>query len=567
VLDGHPFVYQRVAKTAPPRGARTGFDIYFPLGEQHTLCILSPLISKSIQRRIMSSIHASRIFSALSVGLWFAAPVLAADHGALTIAAASITRDELKSYVDVLADDTFEGRESGSRGGQAAGNYLYKAFERYGASPAGEGGTYFQSFSGASRNVLGLVEGSDPRLKEQVVVVGAHYDHVGYGRSNNSFGPLGYIHNGADDNASGVAAVLELLDAVKRLPAPPKRSILFALWDGEEGGLNGSRYWATRPTISLSRVVTAINIDMIGRMKSGRLEIYGVRTAPGLRRLVSEANGDGSTAIDFEWKIKADSDHWTFYERRVPFLMFHTGLHGDYHRPSDDAHLINHDGLAAATQVAFFTLMRLADDDRLSPFREAARVDSATSAHSLEQPVPPLPPRYGMPFRIEPGDVPKYIVSEPVPGSPADRGGIKAGDRLLEFQGEPIFDEAQLRLVMLAARGETTFLVQRERIQTPLLIKVTPSGEPIRVGITWRLDEGEPGTVIVTQSIYGSAAHAAGIKVGDRVYSVGGRSFAGQQDFIDLLTNATSPLEMVIERDGRLSTATLTLIEEPPAAE
>jgi S1-C subfamily serine protease len=181
--------------------------------------------------------------------------------------------------------------------------------------------------------------------------------------------------------------------------------------------------------------------------------------------------------------------------------------------------------------------------------------------------VPPLPPRYGMPFRIEPGDVPKYIVSEPVPGSPADRGGIKAGDRLLEFQGEPIFDEAQLRLVMLAARGETTFLVQRERIQTPLLIKVTPSGEPIRVGITWRLDEGEPGTVIVTQSIYGSAAHAAGIKVGDRVYSVGGRSFAGQQDFIDLLTNATSPLEMVIERDGRLSTATLTLIEEPPAAE
>jgi hypothetical protein len=508
-----------------------------------------------------------RLGFALSIFPSMATPAVGADRSALAAAAASITKEEVKSHVDVLADDTFEGREAGSRGGRAAANYVLQAFERYGATPAGEGGTYFQSFSGASRNILGLVEGSDPRLKEQVIVVGAHYDHVGYGRSNNSFGPLGYIHNGADDNASGVAGMLEVLEAVKRLPMAPQRSILFAAWDSEEGGLNGSRHWTGHPTIPLSRIAIAINIDMIGRMRNRRMEILGSRSAPGLRRLVSEANGELPTTIDFDWKLKADSDHWSFYERRIPFLMFHTGLHGDYHRPSDDAHLINHEGLATAAKAVFATVMQLADGGGVPAFREASRQESATTAHSLEQPVTPQPPRYGMPFRIEPGDPPKIIVTGLTAGSPAERSGIQAGDQLLEFQGEPILDEGQLRLKLLAARGETMFLVEREGTQTPLLLKVKPAGEPVRVGITWRMDDGEPGTVIVTQVIYGSAAHAAGLKVADRVYSVGGQSFKSQTEFISLLTSAAGSLALLVERDGRLHTAMLTLVEEPPAAE
>jgi Peptidase family M28/PDZ domain len=497
----------------------------------------------------------------------FVSPAFAIDRDALAIATASITRPELKTHVDVLADDTFEGRETGSRGGRAAGNYVYKEFERLGAQPAGEGGGYFQPFNGTSRNVLGMVEGSDPRLKEQVIVVGAHYDHVGYGRSTNSYGPIGYIHNGADDNASGVAGLLEVLDAVKHLPSPPKRSIVFASWDSEEGGLNGSRYWVSRPTVAASRVAFNINTDMIGRMRGGRLEILGIRTAPGLRRLVSEANGEGPTTIVFDWKLKADSDHWPFYERHIPFLMFHTGLHGDYHRPSDDANLINHDGLTTVTKIIFATLMELAEDDRLPPFRDAGRQDSVTSSSSLEQPIAQQPPRYGMPFRVEAGDPPQLFVTALTPGSPAEKAGLKAGDRLLEFQGEPIVDEARLRLQLLAARGETTFLVQRPGTETPLLFKVTPAGEPVRVGVTWRWDDGEPGTVIVTQVIYGSAAHAAGLKVADRIYSIGSQPFKTQADVIALLSNARSPLEMAIERDGRLHTLKLTLVEEPPAAE
>ncbi|HEY2412730.1 MAG TPA: M20/M25/M40 family metallo-hydrolase [Pirellulaceae bacterium] len=491
----------------------------------------------------------------------------AVDRDALAAAAASITAAEAKTYVDVLADDTFEGRETGSRGGRAAGNYVLKAMEQLGALPAGENGSFGQSFHAASRNILGLVEGSDPRLKDQVIVLGAHYDHVGYGTARNSYGPTGYIHNGADDNASGVAGLLEVLDAVKRLPQAPRRSLLFAFWDSEEGGLHGSRTWVARPTVPLSKVVLDINMDMIGRMKNGRMELLGSRTAPGLRRLVSEANGAGPTTIDFDWKIKPDSDHWPFYEHRIPYLMFHTGLHGDYHRPSDDAHLVNYEGLATISKMIFEFAVRLADEERVPSFREAARNETASSPASLEQPASPQPPRFGLPFRIEAGDEPKFIVTALTAGSAAEKSGFRAGDRLLEFQGEPIRDDARFRLHLLAASGETTFLVQRPGSETPLLLKMTPAGDPIRVGITWRLDDGEPGTAIVTQVIYGSAAHAAGVKFADRLYTLGGKSFRTQDDLVKLLSTATSPLEMVLERDGRLRTATLTLLSEPPAAE
>jgi S1-C subfamily serine protease len=247
--------------------------------------------------------------------------------------------------------------------------------------------------------------------------------------------------------------------------------------------------------------------------------------------------------------------------------MFHTGLHGDYHRPSDDAHLVNHEGLATIAKMVFEFVVRMADEEHIPTFREAARSETASSPASLEQAAAPQPPRFGLPFRIEAGDDPKFIVATLAAGSAAERSGFRAGDRLLEFQGEAIRDDARFRLQLLAASGETTFLVQRPGTETPLLLKMTPAGDPIRVGITWRLDDGEPGTAIVTQVIYGSAAHAAGVKLADRIYGIGGRTFQSQDQLINLLSIAVSPLEMVLERDGRLRTATLSLLNEPPAAE
>ena len=503
---------------------------------------------------------------ALTVALSASWPTHAADRGALATAAASISKDELQGHVDVLSDDTFEGREAGSRGGRAAGNYLHKAFETYALVPAGDGQTYFQGFNGHSRNILGLVEGSDPALKQDVILIGAHYDHVGYGRVTNSFGPFGYIHNGADDNASGVSGLLEIIDAVKRLPTAPRRSILFALWDGEEQGLLGSRHWVSQPTVPLERIALAINLDMIGRMKNDRLSVYGTRTAAGLRRLMSEANTDAAVSLDFDWKMKADSDHWPFYERRIPVLMFHTGLHEDYHRPSDDAHRINHDGLAAAARFILHSIVQLADAEQVPAFREAALRESIGNKTWLEQPTPPQPPRYGLPYDFQSGDPPRVILSGVTRASPAEQAGLRAGDQLLSFQGETIRDEARFRLALLAASGQTEFLVKRPGGEQPLLIKVTPVGEPIRVGISWRSDDAEPGTVLVTQVVYGSAAHAAGLEVGDRVYGLGDRGFSTTDEFSTLLGTLPGPLNVLVERDGKLRTVQLDILDSPPPA-
>ncbi len=179
-----------------------------------------------------------------------------------------------------------------------------------------------------------MLEGSDPDLKRDCILVGAHYDHVGYGTRRNSRGPWGYIHNGADDNASGVSGVLELAQAVTLLDSPPKRSILFALWDGEEKGLLGSKHWAAHPTVPLQDVVMAFNVDMIGRLRGNSVHVFGTRTARGLRRWASEANQLTDLLIDFSWELKANSDQFSFVERRIPTLMLHTGLHDEWHRPS-----------------------------------------------------------------------------------------------------------------------------------------------------------------------------------------------------------------------------------------
>ncbi len=493
-----------------------------------------------------------------------------AERAEILAAASSITREEAQQFVETLADDSFEGREAGSRGGRAAGNFLMKEFEKLGLAPAGDGGTYFQGFGRASRNILGLALGSDPERKDEVVLVGAHYDHVGYGRATNSFGPIGYIHNGADDNASGVSGVLEVAEAVRSLATPPRRSILFALWDGEEQGLLGSQHWLANPTpgsttLAKSHVVVALNMDMIGRLRQSRLEVFGTRTAAGLRRTVSEANRDANLDLDFSWLMKADSDHWSFFLRSIPTIMFHTRLHENYHRPSDDPPTVNAAGIEAVSRVVLLTVLELADGETSSKFRAESRREHQGTRAWLEQPVAPQPPRYGIPFKVA-GDPPRFVLTGVSAGAPAQKAGLRAGDRLVAFQGTPITDEKQFRLALLAADGQTTFTIERTGEEKPLEIKVTPAGPPIRVGITWRTDDAEPGTVLITQVVYGSPAQTAGVDTGDRVYAVNGQSFANQDEFSRLITTLPGPLELEFERQGRLKTVKLDVVAPQPAA-
>ena len=262
----------------------------------------------------------------------------------------TIRAEDLQKHVNVLASDTFEGREAGTRGGRAAGAYIVDELRKLNVRPSGGGNGYYQWFGNGMRNILVTIEGNDPRLKSECIVVGAHYDHVGFGDRSNSFGPIGYIHNGADDNASGVSGLLEMIEALGA-GQPLRRSVLFAFWDGEEKGLLGSKHWVTHPTVPLSQVVFTLNTDMIGRLDESA-EVLGVRTTRGLRSLVARHNREAVT-LRFNRDIVGDSDHHPFVERRIPYLMFFTGKHKDYHRPSDDVAKLTQKGCRALCESCF----------------------------------------------------------------------------------------------------------------------------------------------------------------------------------------------------------------------
>ena len=498
-------------------------------------------------------------WSVLLFGILAANASAAAELAALRAAANSITSDELKSHVDILADDSFEGREAGTRGGYAAGGYLVKQLQSRSLKPAGENGTYFQSFGRGYRNVLGLLEGSDPDLKQEVIVVAAHYDHVGYGSRSNSYGPWGYIHNGADDNASGISGLLETIDALLAMKLAPRRSVLFAFFDGEEKGLLGSKQWVADPSLALRRVVFMINVDMIGRMQNDRVEVFGSRSARGLRRLLSESNVLTSLKLDFNWEMKENSDHYSFYAQRIPTLMMHTGLHSDYHRPSDDANRINVPGMQHAAQLLFATTYELATRAELSSFRAESFNEYPGLKESLEQPLPHAQPRLGVIWKKEESAQGGLVVEEVTPNSPAQRAGLRTGDRLVRFANKPVSDPQEFRSDVFLAQSPVAISLERQGVEKPVDLQIQLAGSPTRIGISWREDTAEPGAVILTQVIFGSPAQLAGLTNRDRLYAVGGQSFRSSNELHKLLTTLPSPVELLVERDGRLRNVSLVL--------
>ncbi len=481
------------------------------------------------------------------------------------LAAKTITQQELRKIVFWLAGDALEGRDNGSRGARAAGGFLRSELERMQLRPAGGGRSYFQGFDGISRNVLGLLPGTDPQLSKEVILVGGHYDHVGYGTPQNSFGPVGRIHNGADDNASGIASMLEVIEALQSLPPEerPKRSILFAFWDAEEDGLLGSQHWANQPTLDLSRLRLAVNLDMVGRL-NGSLYVYGTRTAAGLRRLVAEENRVTDVPLDFTWEMKDDSDHWTFYQRNIPSVMFHTGLHDDYHRPSDDAEKINYPGLEKVTRLIAGVVLQAANQPQMAPFRSVARQETPEVALQRASAPPALPPRLGVSWQSDQppavGLVGLTLVSVR-PGTPAALAGLQPGDRLLQFNGQVVHDGSKLHSLVLASPVEATLQIQRASQEQPQQLAVQLAGQPIRVGLSTYLDPAEPGVGIVRRVISHSPAALAGLKRQDRILAVNGRTFSSSAELADHLTRLPGPLQLDVERNGQLRIAT---VQVPP---
>ncbi len=213
-------------------------------------------------------------------------------------------------------------------------------------------------------NIIGILPGADPARAAEAVVLGAHYDHLG--RTG------GLVHPGADDNASGTAVVLGLARAFAEGGATP-RTLVFALFAGEEMGLLGSTHYARHPAVPTERTVAMLNFDMVGRMRERRLHVGGVESGTGLRALVREAAAGEPLDLTLHETPFAPSDHTPFYAAGAPVLFFFTGEHDDYHTPRDTADKINGHGMAEVARVAMRVVERLGGEARLLPGTAAAR--------------------------------------------------------------------------------------------------------------------------------------------------------------------------------------------------
>ena len=211
------------------------------------------------------------------------------------------------------------------------------------------------------RNVVGMLRGSDPSRRSEAIVVGAHYDHVGVGgRFSSVPDRTGEIHNGADDNASGTAALIEMARAAAADPARFHRSLVFVAFAGEERGLLGSAYYAEHPAVPLANTAAMLNLDMVGR-SNGKVETSGLETAPSLARdLDAAAAAAGGIRIGRNGPGSGRSDDSSFLQRRIPAVIFFTGFHGDYHRPSDDWEKLDAPGTARIAMLALEFAARIA---------------------------------------------------------------------------------------------------------------------------------------------------------------------------------------------------------------
>ncbi len=496
--------------------------------------------------------------------LFFSVAVQAAEKSSsYTAALESISVEQLKGYVDYLADDELEGREAGKRGGRTAGEYLRDRLEKLELQGAGADGTFFQPFGQNFRNVLAILPGSDEKLKDQFVVVNAHYDHVGYGTWRNSRGPVGQIHNGADDNASGTAALLELAEAFSMLPVSPRRSILFAFWDAEEKGLLGSKHWVARPTVPIENVVIEINLDMIGRLRNEKLKIFGTRTGYGWRRLISFQNTEEALKLDFRWTLLPNSDHYPFFKRNIPALLLHTGLHDQYHSPRDDAELINNPGIRRVSRLLFAMVYELADGEQVPGFRKAARYETKTGRWLLALFTPRLPRRLGAHWDPKESAADGLRLTHIDVGSAAEKANLRNGDRIVEFAGRKIHGGEELRAAVLSAENPAKAIVRRAGQNEPLTVTVHLAGKPLRMGIAWRIDDAEPGTVILTYVAPDSPADRAGLHAGDRIYQTAGEDFSDDRQFARMIETLPKPLELLVERDGRLRTVMIHIETKP----
>jgi aminopeptidase YwaD len=278
---------------------------------------------------------------------------------------------------------------------------------------------------GTALNVVGVVPGRDPRLKHEAIVIGAHYDHLGRG-GEGSLAPdqVGVIHPGADDNASGTAAVMGLARAFAAAGTP--RTLMFVAFAGEEMGLLGSSHFVRTPPFPQFKTVLMVNLDMVGRLRDGKLYVAGVDSGNGLRPLVTDAARGLALTLELRGDPFSPSDHTAFYTAGVPVLFLFTGAHSDYHRPSDTWEKLNPGGLETVTTFAARLVSAVAGQKAAPAYVKVGATPGAERRGGYG-PFFGVVPDFGEPER------PGAKISGVRPGSPAEKAGIQGGDVIVKF--------------------------------------------------------------------------------------------------------------------------------------
>jgi len=302
-----------------------------------------------------------------------------------------------------------------------------------------------------ARNVVALLPGSDPTLAREVVVVGAHYDHLGFGGDGSLAPDARAVHNGADDNASGTAAVMDVARQLSQGATHPARSVLFMAFTGEEKGLWGSGHYVTEPLLPLENTVAMINMDMVGRLRENTLTVYGTGTAEEWNDLVETRNQ--AQGEPFVLSMIPDgfgaSDHASFYGAQIPVLHFMTNTHSDYHRPEDDWELINAEGMDRVAAFVGDLTAQLSGSTAEADVMAVTLVEGTGNPHggmaaaAEEGEERPASPGYGAYMGTIPDMTPQDFgvrITGVREESPAAKAGLLGGDILIELGGTEISD-------------------------------------------------------------------------------------------------------------------------------
>jgi aminopeptidase YwaD len=381
-------------------------------------------------------------------------------RGGNGIIAAQVKRGVVEKWLDAQGVSLKSLKEKIDREERPASQYLPAAHVRLQVN--------LEEIRQRTENVVGILPGSDPTLKDENIVIGAHYDHLGFGyygtRDSSS---EGQIHPGADDNASGIGVLLQLAEQLSRSSSIPARTIVFAAFSGEELGLHGSRQYVNYPPLPLSPTKAMFNFDMVGRLRDNRLTVFGTHSAKELSRIVLEEAQKLGLQITESDRV-GRSDHMSFYNRKVPALHFFTGSHPDYHRPGDTWEKLNIEGMAKITELAWGITQRVANSKEPMnfvslPSRPPASGDTAQQGYGAY--LGSIPD-----FGANGDGVRLAGVSE---GSPAAIAGLRGGDVIIRFADMRIQSLEDLRAALSSKNPGDSVEIIVLRNSQPLTVKAT----------------------------------------------------------------------------------------------